>query len=313
MLAACALAAADYQAGTARVEITSHVRPSASRPLWARALALEDGKGSGVLIISADVAAYRRELAELVAARVQKEYGLERAGVLLSACGSEVAPAAGTAPLADALLTAAGAALGALKPASLFFSGTPAVSVLAVREEAPARTPGGSLLAALFSAENSGPEDERAAAFETAHPGALALVLGSCVAPASTGPGQNNRESGFTRALENATSRIAGPLRAVFRAVDTSRTFSDRDEQPIPQRTLYPVQVIRIGRGIMIVAFGGRLASADLARVRSLPASARSLLITGCANGPVPPPAAPVPESAFDALGAILKRLDRPQ
>jgi hypothetical protein len=92
LLAAAALIAADYRAGTAQMD-------------GALALAIEDGRGGRVVIASGAAG-------ELVAARVAKEYGLDRARLVLIPCG---APAD-----TDAAVTAIGGALGDLKRAQVW-------------------------------------------------------------------------------------------------------------------------------------------------------------------------------------------------
>jgi hypothetical protein len=106
LLAASALLAADYRAGVARVE-------------GASALAIEDPQGGRVVIAAGGVS-------ELISARAAKEYGLERARLVLVSCG---APGGADS---DATVTAIGGALGDLKPAQLRFGMAAGVAVLEV-------------------------------------------------------------------------------------------------------------------------------------------------------------------------------------
>jgi hypothetical protein len=117
ILAASALLAADYRAGVARVE-------------GASALAIEDPQGGRVVIASAGGSGVPRPLGELVAARAAKAYGLDRARLMLVSCGAP--PEGDGLALADALVTAIGAALGDLKPAQIHFGTASGVPVLEV-------------------------------------------------------------------------------------------------------------------------------------------------------------------------------------
>jgi len=155
-LAACAASvwAADYRAGVARLKITperpvyltgyaarTHASEGVILDLWAKALAIEDAKGGRVLILTTDLIGLPHGISDLVAARVEKEYGLERSRLLLNSSHTHAGPALrgnlGTmwelspedsaaineysAGLADKLVSVAGAALGDLKPARLAY------------------------------------------------------------------------------------------------------------------------------------------------------------------------------------------------
>jgi hypothetical protein len=149
-----ALAAADYKAGVSRVKITpegpirmsgyaSRNRPSDGliHDLWAKALAIEDARGGRVVIVATDLIGLPRGISDLVAARIQKQYGLERARLLLNSSHTHTGPVIRgnltamwdldpealrqietySAQLADSLVAAAGAALGGLEPARLSY------------------------------------------------------------------------------------------------------------------------------------------------------------------------------------------------
>ncbi|HVX67157.1 MAG TPA: neutral/alkaline non-lysosomal ceramidase N-terminal domain-containing protein [Bryobacteraceae bacterium] len=155
-LAACAAGAwaADYQAGVARMKITperpiwlsgyaSRTHPSEGvlQDLWAKALVIQDDKGGRVALVTTDLIGLPRSLADLVAARVEKQYGLERSRLLLNSSHTHTGPALRgnlsvmwdltpeqsaaideySSKLADALVNVVGAALGDLKPARLAF------------------------------------------------------------------------------------------------------------------------------------------------------------------------------------------------
>jgi hypothetical protein len=157
LVAACLspLGAAEaFRAGIGRVKITplepiwlsgyaARNRPSEGvvHDLWVKALALEDSRRNRVVILGADLIGLPRAITDPVAARLQKEYGLERARVLFTATHTHSGPVVRSNltamydldaenarriqqygdVVAQALFDAAAAALGDLKPARLFF------------------------------------------------------------------------------------------------------------------------------------------------------------------------------------------------
>jgi len=85
-----------FKAGVARKAITpsgpvwmsgyaarTHASEGVIHNLWAKALALEDPSGRRVVIVTTDLIGLPREVATEVAARVKREYGLERSQILL--------------------------------------------------------------------------------------------------------------------------------------------------------------------------------------------------------------------------------------
>ena len=149
-----AVAAADFKAGVARVPITpegpiwlsgyaSRTHPSEGvlHELWAKALALEDPQGARVVIVSMDLIGLPRVISDEVAARVQKEYGLDRARLLLNSSHTHTGPVVwpnlstmyDLSPeqerrlkqyarrVVDELFNVVGAALGDMAPARLSF------------------------------------------------------------------------------------------------------------------------------------------------------------------------------------------------
>jgi neutral ceramidase len=86
-----ALAASELRAGAGRVDITpdgpiwlsgygdrTHPSTGVLTKLWAKALAMEDSKGGRVVIVTTDLIGLPRTLTDPVAARIAKEYSLER-------------------------------------------------------------------------------------------------------------------------------------------------------------------------------------------------------------------------------------------
>jgi hypothetical protein len=104
-LAVVSLPAAGFRAGVSKVDITpqgpiwlsgyaNRNKPSegVAHPLAAKALALEDGRKNRTLIITFDLIGLPRSLSELMAARLQKEYGLERSQILFNCSHTHTGP-----------------------------------------------------------------------------------------------------------------------------------------------------------------------------------------------------------------------------
>ncbi len=144
--------AADYKAGIGRIKITpegpiwlsgyssrKHPSEGVLQDLWAKALAIEDSKRGRVVIVTTDIIGLPRAMSDLVAARVQKEWGLERARLVLNSSHTHTGPVVRpnlismykltpeqdrvlkeyAQKLTDDLVTVVGAAIGDLKPARL--------------------------------------------------------------------------------------------------------------------------------------------------------------------------------------------------
>ena len=145
---------ADFKAGVGRIKITpeepiwlsgyaSRTKPSEGviHDIWAKALAMEDPKGGRVIIVTTDLIGLPRPVSEVVAARLQKEHGLERARLVLNSSHTHTGPVVRanlatmynlspdqqravdeyTRDLTDALVSVASAALEDLKPAKIEF------------------------------------------------------------------------------------------------------------------------------------------------------------------------------------------------
>jgi neutral ceramidase len=152
LLAAGLLPAAGFRAGVGRIKITpekpiwlsgyasrNHPSEGVLHDLWAKALAIEDGKGQRVVIVTMDLIGLPRSLSDTVAARVAKEYGLERSRLLLNCSHTHTGPVLRenlksmynldreqaeavdqfSAVLENKLVGVVGAALGDLAPARL--------------------------------------------------------------------------------------------------------------------------------------------------------------------------------------------------
>jgi hypothetical protein len=166
------LVAADLQAGVARLKITpsgpfwmsgyaSRTRPSegVEQDLWAKALALRDGGGGHVVLVTTDLIGLPRAVSDEVAARVEARFRVTRAQLVLGASHTHCGPAvrqnlavlydfdeesrrrvdAYGAELVDRLVQVVGEALESLAPARLSV-GHGSVAFAANRRE---RTPEG--------------------------------------------------------------------------------------------------------------------------------------------------------------------------
>ena len=155
LLAAVSAFGADFRAGVARLDITpkgpiwmsgyadrKHPSEGVIQPLYAKALALDDGRGGRAVIVTTDLVGLPRQISDEVAARILKQYGLERAHLLLNSSHTHTGPVVWpnlktmfdldqanqervetyARELTDNLVTVIGAALGALAPAQLSYS-----------------------------------------------------------------------------------------------------------------------------------------------------------------------------------------------
>ncbi len=104
-LSTAAAATKGYEAGVARVDITpkksiwmsgygNRTKPSAGvlHPLWTKALAIRDDRKNTFVIVSTDLVGLPRQITDLVSARLQKEYGIERANILFNSSHTHTGP-----------------------------------------------------------------------------------------------------------------------------------------------------------------------------------------------------------------------------
>jgi|YNPBryunderm2012_1023409.scaffolds.fasta_scaffold01155_4 hypothetical protein len=252
-------AAEAFRAGAGRVKITpqepiwlsgyaSRNRPSEGvvHDLWVRALALEDSRRNRVVIIGADLIGLPRAITDPVAARLHKEYGLDRARVLFTATHTHSGPVVRSNltamydldaenarrihqygdVVAQALFDAAAAALGDLKPARVFFA-TGRGSFAINRREPTSK-------GIRLGVNPAGPTDHTAPVIKvTAPDGALRAVLFAYACHNTTLTGDfyqiSGDFSGFAQlALEN---RHSGATAIFF-------TLCAGDQNPHPRGTL---------------------------------------------------------------------------
>jgi hypothetical protein len=97
--------AADYQAGVATLVITpdeaiylsgyasrDHPSEGVALDLKAKALVIQDKLGQRTLIVSTDLIGLPRSIADLAAARIEKDYGIGRAHILLNSSHTHTGP-----------------------------------------------------------------------------------------------------------------------------------------------------------------------------------------------------------------------------
>ena len=222
LLVCCVAAAgADYKAGVGRADITpsgpiwlsgyaSRAKPSEGvlQRLWAKALAIEDKKGNRLVVVTTDLIGLPRHITDVVGARVEKEYGLERARLLLNSSHTHTGPVVGTnlrsmfdlppaedatikeyaGKLTDQLVVVIGAALGALKPADLAF-GTGQVGFAANRRQ---HTPEGVKL----GVNPNGPVDHSVPVLRVTAGGRVIAVLFGYACHNTTLTGEHYKLSG---------------------------------------------------------------------------------------------------------------------
>ena len=154
VFAASAMLGSEYQAGTAVQVITprqpiymsgyaarNHPSDGVLQDIKAKALAIRHKGGSQVVIVTVDLIGLPRSIGDVVAARLEKQYGLPRASLVLNCSHTHTGPMlAGnlenlfqlgeqdrqaivdySRELTDALVNVAGTALGNLAPADLWF------------------------------------------------------------------------------------------------------------------------------------------------------------------------------------------------
>lgn len=162
--------AADYQAGVATLVITpdeaiylsgyasrDHPSEGVALDLKAKALVIQDKLGQRTLIVSTDLIGLPRSIADLAAARIEKDYGIGRAHILLNSSHTHTGPLLAnnlnlmfqlsahdqevverySRKLTDNLVALAGEAIQDLRPANLWFGNGQAHFAVNRREPTP--------------------------------------------------------------------------------------------------------------------------------------------------------------------------------
>ena len=170
LAATAAEAATPLRAGVGRVDITpaepvwmsgyanrKHPSEGVAHPLSAKALALDDGRGTRIVIVTTDIIGLPRAISDEVCARLQKEHSLERSRILLNSSHTHTGPVIDgnlssmytldeqqaaavkryTRKLVADLIQVAGAALSDLQPARLAWGSGEAGFAINRREFTP--------------------------------------------------------------------------------------------------------------------------------------------------------------------------------
>ena len=228
---------ADFKAGVGRIKITpeepiwlsgyaSRTKPSEGviHDIWAKALAMEDPKGGRVIIVTTDLIGLPRPVSDVVAARLQKEHGLERARLVLNSSHTHTGPVVRanlatmynlspdqqravdeyTRDLTDALVSVASAALEDLKPAKIEF-GRGTANFAANRRQF---TPKG----VAFGTHASGPVDHEVPVLRvTAPDGSIRAILFGYACHNTTLTGEFHQISGDYAGFAQADLEQSNP------------------------------------------------------------------------------------------------------
>lgn len=154
LLVTAVLSAAEWKAGVARMKITpenpiwmsgygGRTKPSQGTmtDLWAKAIALEDRKGSRAVIVTTDLIGLPRSVSDQISAAALKQYGLDRSRLLLNSSHTHTGPMVGenlqimfelapedeqrirayTQKLVQTIIEAIGGAIADLQPATVSY------------------------------------------------------------------------------------------------------------------------------------------------------------------------------------------------
>jgi hypothetical protein len=235
VLAAATSGAAEFSAGVARCNVTpplpfrlsgyaARTNPATAvrSELWAKALALDDGASGRVVVVTADLIGFPREMTDDIAARAGRAHGLRRDQILFNASHTHYGPVVwpnlaamysfGEAErgrvvaygrkVADDIVALVGAALADLAPARLDCGVGEAGFAINRREPSAAGI--------RLGTNSAGPVDRRAPVLRVTHPdGRLRAVLFGYACHGTTMPaGFNEVDSDFggfaQRAIEKA-------------------------------------------------------------------------------------------------------------
>lgn len=227
----------DYKAGVARVDITpsgsiwlsgyaNRTKPSEGvlTQLYAKALAVEDSRGTRVVIVTTDLIGLPRQITDEVAARIQKQHGLDRSRLLFNSSHTHTGPvvrpnlntmydlpeaeqkklADYARQLTEQLYTLIGTALGGLTPVSVSFGQSIAAFAINRREPAPQGV--------RIGLNPSGPVDHAVPVIALRAPdGRLKAVLYGYACHNTTLTGQHYKISGDYAAYSQAAIEKAHP------------------------------------------------------------------------------------------------------
>jgi neutral ceramidase len=259
LLSAFSLAAADYKAGLGRIIITpdkpiymsgyanrDHPSEGAIHDLWAKALVIEDHKGNRLAIVTTDLIGLPRSISDIVAARVEKAYGIDRAQLVLNSSHTHTGPLIRhnleimfelspqdsqvvtdyAAALTERLVMVVGAALKDLAPANLWFGNGRAMFAINRRENTPKGV--------IIGENPTGPTDADVPVLKvTAPDGRLRAVLFGYACHNTTLTGQFYRISGDYAGFAQIAIEEANPGATALFVM-----LCGADQNPHPRSTL---------------------------------------------------------------------------
>ena len=341
---------AAWKAGVARLDITpqepiwmsgyaARTKPSAGvlHPLWAKALAIDDGRGGRAVIVTTDLIGLPRAITDAVSARAAKAWGLERSQIVFNSSHTHTGPIvrhslvnianipASEMPaierygdrLTEQLEQVIAAALGKLEAATVSYHESKATFAIN-RRSFPVKpvdhtvptlkvtAADGRLMAAVFGYachnttltaqfhELSGDYAGFAQIeFEKAHPGAVGLFMLLAAADQNPNPRSELRlaqEHGaalagaVSEAIRKPGTAVNGRLRTAFQLTDLPFAPRERadfeaelkdtnqfkvrraemmiaamDARRAVTKVAYPVQAVRFGSTVTLLALGGEL------------------------------------------------------
>jgi len=239
--------------------------------LWAKALAIEDRKGTKTVIVTTDLIGLPRSIADIVAARIQKQYGIDRAQLVLSSSHTHTGPLIRhnleimfelgpedsqvvtdyAALLTEKLVTVVGAALQDLAPANLSFGNGRATFAINRRQKTPKGV--------IIGEDPEGPTDTDVPVLKiTGADGKLRAVLFGYACHNTTLTGEFYRISGDYAGFAQIALEEANPgVTAMF------IMLCGADQNPHPRSTLELAQQ----HGNTLAAEVNRVLGGKLARV----------------------------------------------
>jgi len=340
------------KAGLAKVDITprgpiwmsgyaarTHPSEGVLNRLCAKALAIESSSGGRIVIVSTDLIGIPRDLSDEIAAKLKKQFGLNRSQLLINASHTHTGPIvwpnlrnlavlpAGEQEklidyrnvLANALVSVAGSALKDLSLATMEFGEGAAGFAINRRAAINPNGPVDHRVPVLRIADTSGRirgivfgyachnttltgkfyqlsgdyAGFAAEAIEQRHPGATALFLTLCGADQNPNPRSTldlARQHGDTlavaveKAMEARMTPVSGPVRTAFRLAElrfaprSRQDFEAERNRKVPaqvrrgeimiktldsgkkvDRLDYPLQAVRFGNTLTVLALGGEV------------------------------------------------------
>ncbi len=105
LLSGAMLAQTHWKAGTSRINITpeepvwmggyasrTHPADGTLSPIWIKALAIQDPRGERAVLVTSDLVGFPKDISDRVRTRLQKNYGLSKAQIILNASHTHSGP-----------------------------------------------------------------------------------------------------------------------------------------------------------------------------------------------------------------------------